>query len=930
MNFKLSSLLQRRIRSLVSVAVLVLSGLIACRLPGAPLPTNLGGGLRDIVEKELAAKQAAPGAATAPSAPQRSSVISYDKLKITDTEKRIMVNIVLDGTVPLATVEARITALGSNVVARTARYHAGILEAFVSSEQAVAIAKMSGVSAVHLVPKPMTNIGKATTQGIIQHRIDKVPAGINGTGITIGVLSDSYNLSGLFKIPPTAGDDTASGDLPGRTNPFGHTQPVVVFREGPFGNDEGRAMLQIVHDIAPEARLGFATAFEGEVQFADNIRSLAGLPTGPLSKPNFKADVIIDDVIYFDEPMFQDGIIAQAVDEVAAAGVAYFSSAGNRPGSQAYDAPFRLVPANSSATAGTNLDFTGVDPALYKGGFHNFASGAAQDIAQNIHIDEDGVVIFQWNEPYDATPPKLGKTLQSGAGTLTDTMLTKIFPFAGTAGQHIGITVDAAPQSSNPLPYVTISLIDPRGNEIAFLETTPVPGTLISFLPVTGTYNIVIGGQGTTGDFIYKVRQASGDQLVETDFNLLFFDASGAFIGAVMDNNRATGRPIEIAELVGNLDVQMVIARANKPPGIPVADHIRYVWFNGGQPREFVDYTTPATYGHNSAAGGNGVAAYGFYPPFIPESFTSPGPVTIYFDKNNKPLPQPDRRLKPDMAAMDGANTTFFVQDAPQDHDGLPNFFGTSAAAPHAGGIAALMLQAAGGPHSLAPGAVRQTLQASAFLHDLNPYRAQASAQRGKDVVVVSADGDRNLTSSIDPNFFTVSYSGPNSLTSLTLNLSNANPTERPTQGLVFDPTEGSGFPFTLGNLTGVSSYAITTAFTSPAPPPATATQYRRLTLSIKPGAMTSGDVIHFGVDRDEADVFGPLGAVGGNSADLFGAGVLIPQGTFAPGGATFSATLSDGSTLQGVFSNNIGHGYSPLDGFGFVNAQAAVQAVQK
>ena len=805
------------------LASLFLSSLIS-QVCAAPVPQNLGGGLRDIVEKELSAKQAAPGAATAPSTPQRPSVISYDKLKITDAQKRILVNIVLKGTVPLSNVEGQITALGSNVVARNPRYRAGVIEAFVSPEQAVEIAKMEGVAALHLVPKPMTNIGIATTQGIVQHRIDKLPAGIDGTGITVGVLSDSYNAYALYGVHPTAKDDIASGDLPGPGNPFGHRQRVDILQDA-FGNDEGRAMLQIVQDIAPEARLGFATAFAGEVSFADNIRSLAGLPTGSLAKHNFKADVIIDDVIYFDEPMFQDGMVAQAVDDVAAAGVAYFSSAGNIPPSNAYDAAFRLVPSSTAAAAGSNLDFTGVDPVLYEGGFHNFASGAAQDIAQTIHIDQWGIISFQWNEPFDA----------------------------------------------------------------------------------------------------------SGAQLVQTDFNLLFFDANGKFIGAAAENNLVTGRPIELAQVSGTFDVQMVIARANTPPpGILAADHLRYVWFGGGQPREFVDYTTPATFGHSSATGANSVAAYAFYPPFIPESFTSSGPVTIYFDKDNNPLPQPDLRLKPDMAAMDGANTTFFVQDASQDRDSLPNFFGTSASAPHAGGIAALMLQAAGGSHALSPDAVRQALQASAFLHDLDPNRAQGSAQRGRDAVVVSVDGDRTLTSSIDPNSFTVTYSGPNSLTSLTLNLSNANTTERPTPGLVFDPNEGTGFLFTLGNVTGVPSSAITTAFTAPAPPPATSSQYRELTVSIKPGAMNNGDVLRFGVDRDEADAFGPLGAVGVNSPDLFGAGVLIPQGTIAPGGATWSATLSDGSTLQGVFMNNIGQGYSTLDGFGFVNAQAAVQAVQK
>ena len=110
------------------------------------------------------------------------------------------------------------------------------------------------------------------------------------------------------------------------------------------GTDEGRAMLQIVHDMAPKARLGFATANGGQLNFANNIRSLAGLPGAPHAVAGFKADVIVDDIIYLDEPMFQDGIIAQAVDEVVATGVSYFSSAGNRPATQAYDSKVRIVP----------------------------------------------------------------------------------------------------------------------------------------------------------------------------------------------------------------------------------------------------------------------------------------------------------------------------------------------------------------------------------------------------------------------------------------------------------------------------------------------------------------------------------------------------------------------------------------------------------
>ena len=91
-------------------------------------------------------------------------------------------------------------------------------------------------------------------------------------------MSDSYDTNAA---PNSAALDIATGDLPGAGNPFGNTEPVVVLQDSPGGTDEGRAMLQIVHDMAPKARLGFATANGGEVNFANNIRALAGFPDAP-------------------------------------------------------------------------------------------------------------------------------------------------------------------------------------------------------------------------------------------------------------------------------------------------------------------------------------------------------------------------------------------------------------------------------------------------------------------------------------------------------------------------------------------------------------------------------------------------------------------------------------------------------------------------
>jgi hypothetical protein len=380
----------------------------------------------------------------------------------------------------------------------------------------------------------------------------------------------------------------------------------------------------------------------------------------------------------------------------------------------------------------------------------------------------------------------------------------------------------------------------------------------------------------------------------------------------------------------------MVIARANTPDSRNrnVADRIRYVGFSGVNPQEYFSYLDPVTYGHNSARGAMGIAAYPFFAPFVPEAFTSPGPTTIYFDKNNRRLRHTEIRQKPDMAAMDGANTTFFGGDSSADPDTFPNFFGTSASAPHTAAIAALVLDAAGGPGKVKPNRMREILQDSAFRHDLDPYVSSGFALSLGNLLAINASADPNAISQFDPNVFTLTHVGVRSLESFHLNGSDGNPTQTP-KGIVFDerstPPPPPGQPFVIGRTIGLTPADITASFSLPADPPALPGQWKQLDLSFASGAFRSGDLLSFGMDRDEADGAGPVtGAAGGNSADLLGGGVLSPSGQFAPGGASFFGTFQGGIPYRGEFFNLIGRGYSQLDGFGFVNAEAAVKAVTK
>ena len=131
-----------------------------------------------------------------------------------------------------------------------------------------------------------TNSGLINTGGDIAQGSFLVRGGfnVNGAGIKVGVLSDSYGANGAG-----LNADTLNGDLPGSSQ-------VTIVQDLPFGSDEGRAMMQIVHDVAPGADLFFRRGFISEGNFAKGITEL---------DTAYHCDVIIDDIIYLTEPFFQ-------------------------------------------------------------------------------------------------------------------------------------------------------------------------------------------------------------------------------------------------------------------------------------------------------------------------------------------------------------------------------------------------------------------------------------------------------------------------------------------------------------------------------------------------------------------------------------------------------------------------------------------------
>ncbi len=155
-------------------------------------------------------------------------------------------------------------------------------------------------------------------------------------------------------------------------------------------------MMEIIHDLAPGAKLFFASAFDGPDSFADNIRLLRDV---------YACDIIVDDVSYSDEGVFQDSVIAKAVNDVTASGALYFSSAGNggnltNSNSSTWEGDF-----NPGPTSGAPL------PAGYT--LHLFTGAQAF----NRTGATTGVVDLQWSDPLGASTNDYDLFVLNTAGT---------------------------------------------------------------------------------------------------------------------------------------------------------------------------------------------------------------------------------------------------------------------------------------------------------------------------------------------------------------------------------------------------------------------------------------------------------------------------------------------------------------------------------
>jgi hypothetical protein len=499
---------------------------------------------------------------------------------------RVVIDAVADGD-PVA-LKAALSALGMQHIALFGRMISGHLPIS-------AIPALNAIGTLRFAQPAYSirRVGSTTSQGDEAMRADiaRGTLGVSGAGVQVGVISDSFNCKGGAQA------DVTSGDLPA----------VQVIQEDPgcgSGTDEGRAMLQIVHDVAPAASLAFATSEGGQASVANNILALRA--NG--------ANVLVDDVIYLAEPMFQDGIIAQAVDTVVRQGAAYFSAAGNEA-RLSYESVFRpgTVFMNGAIPSAPGA------PHFFGGTAHNFASSGPEDNCQNITIPAQSSFApdLQWDSPFFS--------VSGGAGSLND---LDVYLMDAACTQVLDGST-ATNTGRDPLEF------------FRFTNNSPTPRTL----------------------------------------GLMIVNFDGPFPG-----------------------------------------YLKYINFGGSDVTVEFNTASATAFGHPNAAGAQAVGAAFFAetptfrvnPPLL-EPFSSGGGVPIFFDTLGNRLAIPVIRRKPEITAPDGGNTTFFGQflNLPGvDTDTFRNFFGTSAAAPHAAGVAALLLEK---QPILTPTATYAALQATAI-----------------------------------------------------------------------------------------------------------------------------------------------------------------------------------------------------------------------
>ena len=542
--------------------------------------------------------------------------------------------------------------------------------------KAAALSNLRFFKTAMMRTKTVTPTGPLATQGDFVQRsvalkLSALYPGLTGAGLTVGLMSDSFDCAGVANQQNGTDYDDYATDVALGALPAG----VNVIEEDPGcpdGTDEGRALAQIVYAVAPGAQLAFYTADGSEADFAQGILTLA-LPTSQTDPNGLNgggAQIIDDDVGYYDEPVFQEGEVGMAVDQVASGSetvngntitfppVMYFSSAGNE-GHNSYEnaAPqFTGTAAANAPNAGEtllNMDTSGATSTYY-----------LPITIPPLAAGDSYVISLFWDQPYQSGYPNDPGDVIGDPGVANGAGAVNVLDFC------VGDTSGNVPSSG------TIGPIQVYNGPLGFPTNCAGPSDVAPD-PASG-YTTSVPGEKDPYNFL-EVYNPNGTTSPAVQASLVVGLISGTPPGRVKILIQDDGRGTQITQFnTASSTIQ-------------------------GHPLSPNAMATGATFFYDTPACQSSLATP------IEEDYSSAGGSPFLFDVNGNPLTPPVYPQKPDIVAPDGVTTTFFGFPAQNAVDGsfntpVPqcqlnaqypyNFFGTSAAGPHAAGAAALLLQA--------------------------------------------------------------------------------------------------------------------------------------------------------------------------------------------------------------------------------------------
>jgi hypothetical protein len=317
------------------------------------------------------AMTAAKSAGATRLSPQQTRTLGDDFLPVR-TDGALDLELHATGAVGAAQA-AQLTALGATVLGSSADFakvpgvalpDAGLIHAAVPYNRVDAVAGLSWVAAIRPTIKPAVDVGPMTSEGVALHNVSKAASfGFTGAGQKVGVISD-----GTTSIAQAV----ALGELPS-------TVQVIDAGEG----DEGTAMLEIIHDMAPGAALAFNTVGADLAGYVTAFRNLAAAGS----------TLIAEDLAFDDEPAFQQGLGAATAEQLSRNGIWVSSSAGNLGAKHAPRVP---AIGTGGTPDGATSDFASCTSAPT-----NVVRLRGTDTTYDVTIANGGAILptLQWSEP---------------------------------------------------------------------------------------------------------------------------------------------------------------------------------------------------------------------------------------------------------------------------------------------------------------------------------------------------------------------------------------------------------------------------------------------------------------------------------------------------------------------------------------------------